>query len=69
MISMPWKSIVLVIVAILGVILLLYGANYYDALVGYLGLLVIIIAIVGAAVIKLFERTRKRESLSEPVQL
>ncbi len=66
---MPWKSIVLVIVAILGVILLLYGANYYNALIGYLGLLVIVIAIVGAAVIKLFERTRKRESLSEPVQL
>ncbi len=60
---MSWKSLVPVAIAILGIILSLYGANYYDILVGYVGLILIIAAVVLAAVIKLSGTTGKKKSL------
>ncbi len=60
---MSWKSLVPVAIAILGIILSLYGANYYDTLVGYVGLILIIAAVVLAVVIRLSGTTGKRKSL------
>ncbi len=68
MVCMSWKSLVPEPIAILGIILSLYGANYYDTLIGYVGLILIIAAIVLAAVIKLSGTTRRKESL-EVVEL
>ncbi len=60
---MSWKNLVPVAIAILGIILSLYGANYYDTLVGYVGLILIIAAVILAAVIRLSGTAGKKKSL------
>jgi len=43
---MPWKSIAMLIVFLLGIVLFLYGANYYEAVTGWIGVFLIVAAIV-----------------------
>ncbi|MCW4010790.1 MAG: hypothetical protein NWF05_09255 [Candidatus Bathyarchaeota archaeon] len=43
---MSWKDWICLFAVILGVILFLYGANYYNAAVGWLGVLLIVGGIV-----------------------
>jgi hypothetical protein len=58
---MHWKDIVLLYVMLAGLILFLYGANYYNALLGWTGVCLFVgWFLVGVALI-VSKRVRKRE--------
>jgi len=59
---MPWKSLAMLIVFLLGIVLFLYGANYYDAVTGWIGVFLIVGSIVAYLVIELYVILRKRGS-------
>ena len=51
---MSWKDLVPFIIVILGIILFLYGANYYNAVTGWTGLFLIIVGIIAEIVLKIY---------------
>ncbi|HXX87892.1 MAG TPA: hypothetical protein VEH86_05550 [Candidatus Acidoferrum sp.] len=59
---MPWKSLAMLIVFLLGIVLFLYGANYYDAVTGWIGVFLIVGSIVAYLVMELYVILRKRGS-------
>jgi len=59
---MPWKSIAMLIVFLLGIGLFLYGANYYEAVTGWIGVFLIVAAIVAYLVMEVYVILRKRGS-------
>ncbi|HXX87900.1 MAG TPA: hypothetical protein VEH86_05595 [Candidatus Acidoferrum sp.] len=59
---MPWKSIAMLIVFLLGIVLFLYGANYYEAVTGWIGVFLIVAAIVAYLVMEVYVILRKRGS-------
>jgi len=59
---MPWKSIAMLIVFLLGIVLFLYGANYYEAVTGWIGVFLIVAAIVAYLVMEAYVILRKRGS-------
>jgi len=52
---MPWKDIVCLFVIIIGVVLFLYGANYYDAVVGWSGVFLIIGGLFARIILMIYE--------------
>jgi hypothetical protein len=66
---MSWKDVVCLLVALLGVILFLYGANYYDALIGWAGIFLIAISFLAWLVLKLYALLRKKDGKLEAVEL
>jgi hypothetical protein len=54
----------IVCLVILGVVLFLYGSNYYNAAVGYAGLALIVGGIIAEIVLKALESVRKRGEIS-----
>jgi hypothetical protein len=65
---MMWKGIALFLAALVGIILFLYGANYYDNTVGWAGIILVIASFVAWLVLKVYGFTRKKENL-ETVKL
>lgn len=65
---MMWKGIVLFLVALVGIVLFLYGANYYDNTIGWAGIILVIASFVAWLALKVYGFTRKKESL-EAVKL
>ena len=59
---MAWKSLAMLIVFLLGIVLFLYGANYYDAVTGWIGVFLIVGSIVAYLVMELYVILRKRGS-------
>jgi len=59
---MPWKSIAMLMVFLLGIVLFLYGANYYEAVTGWIGVFLIVAAIVAYLVMEVYVILRKRGS-------
>ncbi len=59
---MPWKGLTCLLIVVLGFILFLYGANYYDATIGYVGLGLFIGGIVLYTFLKLYESVAKKQS-------
>ena len=59
---MSWKSLAMLIVFLLGIVLFLYGANYYDAVIGWAGVFLIVGAIVAYLVMEVYVILRKRGS-------
>lgn len=57
---MPWKEIVCICVIVIGVILFLYGANLYNAAVGWTGFFLIIGGFFAEIAFKVYERVRKK---------
>jgi len=57
-----WKEIVCACVIVIGVILFLYGANYYNAMIGWTGFSLIIGGFFAEIVLKVYESVRKREN-------
>lgn len=60
---MMWKGIALFLAALVGIILFLYGANYYDNTVGWAGIILVIASFVAWIVLKVYVFTRKKENL------
>jgi drug/metabolite transporter (DMT)-like permease len=59
---MSWKRIICAGAILAGVILFLYGANYYNAIIGWVGFSLVISGFFGEIVSIVYERVRKKES-------
>jgi hypothetical protein len=57
---MPWKVLVCLLIVILGFVLFLYGANYYDVTIGWTGVGLFVGGIVLYVVLNLLESLRKK---------
>jgi len=57
---MSWKEIVCVCVIVIGAILFLYGANFYNAVIGWVGFSLILGGFFAGIVFKLYESIRKK---------
>jgi hypothetical protein len=57
---MSWKGILCACVIVMGVILFLYGANYYNAAIGWIGFSLILGGFLAGIVGKVYEKVRKK---------
>jgi drug/metabolite transporter (DMT)-like permease len=55
-------------VIILGIILFLYGANYYDATVGWIGVLLFVGAVVALVVLYVYKSLTQRKPAAPAAQ-
>lgn len=58
---MSLKDVVFFAVIILGVILFLYGSNYYDSLTGWTGVFLMVGGVLAEIILGVYESLRKRE--------
>jgi hypothetical protein len=58
---MPWKDIILLGVVVFGIVLFLYGANYYNALVGWTGGGLVFAGFLVEVVLKVYESFQKNK--------
>jgi hypothetical protein len=54
---------------LVGAVLFLYGSNYYEALVGWAGVVLMVGGFVAEIALKVYEFVRKRGGGSEAVKL
>jgi hypothetical protein len=59
---MSWKSLAILFVVILGIVLFLIGANYYDEVSGWSGLFLIVGGIIAYLELGVYGALRKRGS-------
>lgn len=57
---MSWEDLICLCVVIVGVVLFLYGANYYNALIGWAGVYLIIAGFLAKIVLMVWQNLRKR---------
>ena len=57
-----WKDVLCFLLVVVGTILFLYGANYYDAEIGWTGLGVFISGFVVFLILKAYEIFTKKKS-------
>jgi hypothetical protein len=57
---MSWINWVCLGIIVLGVVLFLYGANYYDATVGWAGVYLVIIGILAILVLYIYGELTKK---------
>ncbi len=58
---MSWRDIVCVYIIVIGVVLFLYGSNYYDVLAGWTGVYLVIGGFFAEIILKVYENVRKRK--------
>ena len=56
----------LVLTAIVGFLLFLYGANYYDSIVGWVGVALVAASLVGFLVLYVYDELTKRTHIQKP---
>jgi len=61
-----WRDVVSVLLVIVGAVIFLYGANYYDATVGWAGFWLFIGGFVVYLVLKAYEVATKGQSGQKP---
>lgn len=61
LICMSQKDLICLILAILGVVLFLYGSNYYNAIVGWSGVFLVAAALLAEVALEVYAYIRKRE--------
>jgi hypothetical protein len=59
---MSWKDIICLCIIVVGIILFLYGSNYYDATIGWAGVYLIFGGILAEIILKAYEGIIKRKS-------
>ena len=59
-----WEDLLIVCLVVLGVVLFLYGSNYYNAVVGWAGVALTVGGIVAEIVLKVLESVRKGGEIS-----
>jgi hypothetical protein len=57
---MSWKDLVCLCIVIIGVVLFLYGANYYSALIGWTGVYFVFAGFLAEIVLLVWESLKKR---------
>jgi len=63
---MSWKDWVLVLLIILGIVLFLYGANYYDQTVGWAGVFLFVGDIVALVLLYVYGVLNKKKENETP---
>jgi membrane-bound ClpP family serine protease len=64
---MSWINLLCIGIVILGIILFLYGANYYDAVVGWAGVFLFVAGILAFLIRYIYgELTKKVETPQNP---
>ncbi|HLE74892.1 MAG TPA: hypothetical protein VI864_02465 [Candidatus Bathyarchaeia archaeon] len=63
---MSWKDWACLGVIVLGVVLFLYGANYYDATVGWAGVCLAIIGILAILILYIHGELTKKVNAQNP---
>lgn len=58
---MSWRDIVCVYIIVIGVVLFLYGSNYYYVLAGWTGVYLVIGGFFAEIILKVYENVRKRK--------
>ncbi len=58
---MSWEDLVCLCVVIMGVVLFLFGANYYDALIGWIGGYLVIAGLLMKIVLTIWKSLKKKE--------
>ncbi|MCK4433885.1 hypothetical protein KAU92_00225 [Candidatus Bathyarchaeota archaeon] len=58
---MSWKDLICLCTVIVGLVLFLYGANYFDALIGWTGVYVVIAGLFVEIVLTILESLKKKE--------
>jgi len=66
---MLWKDLLHLCLVLVGAVLFLYGSNYYDALAGWAGVVLMVGGFVAEIALKVYEFIRKRGEGSEAVKL
>lgn len=61
---MSWKDLACLSVIILGVIMFLYGANYYDASIGWAGVYIVIIGLIARVILIAWDKFGKSDNVS-----
>jgi len=56
----------LFLTAIVGILLFLYGANYYDSIVGWVGVALVAASLLGLLVLYVYEELTKRTNVQKP---
>jgi len=56
----------LIFTAIVGILLFLYGANYYDSIVGWVGVALVAASLVGFLVLYVYDELTKRTHIQKP---
>lgn len=57
---MSWKDLACLCVIIVGVVLFLYGSNYYDEVIGWSGLYLGAAGFFAEIILKVYESARKK---------
>lgn len=60
-VCMSWKDIMCLCVIVIGIVLFLYGSNYYNAMAGWTGVYFIIGGFFAEIILKVYESVRKKE--------
>lgn len=63
---MPWKNLICLFVMIVGAVLFLYGANYYNALVGWAGVYILVAGFLAKMVLMVWETLKKGADGQKP---
>ena len=63
---MSWKNLVCFGVIVLGIILFLYGSNYYNATVGWTGVYLIIGGFLAEIILQVYETLIKKKTDQKP---
>jgi hypothetical protein len=63
---MSWRDVGCVCVIVVGIILFLYGANYYDAAIGWVGFFLTVVGLFAEVAFRVYERVKKRAFGQKP---
>lgn len=66
---LSWRDLVGLGLVLVGIVLFLYGANYFDALIGWAGIFLVVGGIIAEVTLKLIEAARKKGEGLEAVKL
>jgi divalent metal cation (Fe/Co/Zn/Cd) transporter len=66
---LSWRDLVGLGLVLVGIVLFLYGANYFDALIGWAGIFLVGGGIIAEVILKLIEAVRKKGEGLEAVKL
>jgi uncharacterized membrane protein len=66
--KVSWKDLLIIALVILGIVLFLYGSNYYEPVSGWAGVALVIGGFVAEIVLRIVEFLRKKEDRLEAVQ-
>ncbi len=65
---MSWKDWICIVAIILGIVLFLYGANYYDQTIGWAGVFLFLGGIVVLAILYIYGSLNKKKEVPRAPQ-